>query len=446
MNSEWNNKKVLVIGLGISGQSAARFLLKRGAKVTATDKNATTLQKDNKVTPLIEKGLKVVSESIAPDNFDLIVVSPGIPQEHPLYQAAKASGKPLWGEIELACRSLRQRAVAVTGTNGKTTTVMLITHALNHNGHQARSLGNIGMPLTDAVDETDDLLVVELSSWQLETLKTPVFEAAAVLNITPNHLDRHLTMEAYAKAKLHIAECLKPGGTLVLGAQVTRDFGNLVTMPYISYGLNPKNELHSDGDFVYRNQDVLFALPAPFKGKTDHDLVNLIAAYALCHQLGLTDAEFAQALPSFRKPAHRVEFVCNIDGVSFYDDSKGTNLEAVIRAVKSMKGETLLIAGGVHKGASYLPWAKEFKGKVRRIFAIGQAAGQIESELGSELSVQPCSSFEEAVRLAAETAKNGENVLLSPGCSSYDMFRDYNHRGDEFKRIVFALQNEVFQR
>lgn len=448
MKEEFSGKKVLVIGLGISGKAAARFLLKRGAFVTAIDRNADLFYDEPTVKTLIEKGLQVFSEKTLsmPLQYDVAVVSPGIPHENVIYTAVRKSKIPLIGEIDLACRSMRQRAVAVTGTNGKTTTVSLITHALNFGGMPARALGNIGTPLTDAVDEANpnEILVVELSSWQLETLTVPAFEAAAILNITPNHLDRHKTMLEYAKAKFRLAACIKKGGVLYLGSEIPRNFSEMLSdIHYETYGFETEDNYTSDGTSVYLSGEQLFRLPPPYLGKKNHDVENMMAAYALCRHVGLSDTLFVESLKTFKKPAHRVEFVSKIDGVSYYDDSKGTNLEAVIRAVQTMDGETILIAGGLHKGASYLSWAQSFKGKVRFIYAIGQAAPQITAELSQFLPVRPCASLEEAVRFAASSAKNGENVLLSPGCSSYDMFRDFNHRGDEFKRIVNALQSEV---
>lgn len=448
MKEELAGKQILIIGLGISGKAAARFLIKRGAHVTAADRNADLFYDEPTVKALIEKGLKLYSEKTLPMplKYDLAVVSPGIPHENVIYTAVSQSKIPIIGEIELACRSLQQRAVAVTGTNGKTTTVSLITHALNFGGLPARALGNIGTPLTDAIDEANpnEILVVELSSWQLETLSVPAFEAAAILNITPNHLDRHKTMLEYAKAKFRLAPCLKTGGVLFLGSQIVRDFHELLSgIQYETYGFETANTYSCDGTSVYLHGQPLFKMPPPYLGKKNHDVENMMAAYVLCRQLGLPNTKFVEALKSFKKPAHRVEFVSKIGGVSYFDDSKGTNLEAVIRAVETMDGETILIAGGLHKGSSYQAWAKSFKGKVRAIYAIGQAAPQIAADLIQFLPIKPCATLEEAVRFAASSAKNGENVLLSPGCSSYDMFRDFNHRGDEFKRIVHALQSEV---
>lgn len=451
MSEEYKGKQVLVVGLGVSGKAASRFLLKRGARVTAVDRQADQIAEEPSIVSLRGIGLYLVSEQnlLEINHFDFVVVSPGIPEDSPIYKRIAQSGKWILGEIELACRSMNQKAVAITGTNGKTTTTLLTTHVLNFAGKKAHAVGNIGIPLTDLVDEASltDIFVVELSSWQLETLQANVFDAAAILNITANHLDRHKTMEAYAQAKFRIAASLRENGTLYIGNQVERDFSHLLTMDnYETYGFDPSNTFFSDGEIVYYKGQSLFHLPTPYTGKINHDLENLMAAYALCRQMGVSADQFVRSLDSFKKPAHRVEFVTTLDGVNYYDDSKGTNVEAVIRAVEAMEGKTLLIAGGVHKGASYLPWAKVFKGKVREIYAIGEARELIADELGDFIPVKQCRSLDEAVRFAAETAQNGENVLLSPGCSSYDMFRDYNHRGDEFKRIVHTLQSEVFKR
>lgn len=439
----FKNQKILILGLGLSGKSAARYLLKRGAHVWGVDQSKE-IDTQAEICDLKSLGLNVLHEKELPSakNFDRVVVSPGIPSTHPLYRSALDLGTEILGEVELACRHLTNRCVAITGSNGKTTTTLLVEHALSFSGIPAKAVGNIGIPLTEAVDKvaSDDVIVLELSSWQLETLHSKVIDAGVILNITPNHLDRHLTMENYAAAKFNLKNCLKKGRTLYMGHRCLLEFPHLINESKIeTYGYSPSCTYYCDQSAVKKNQSMGFVLPEEYRGKISHDVDNMMAAYALCREMGLSGEQFAASLPSFKKPPHRIEFVKKIKGVAYYDDSKGTNLDAVAKAVASMQGPTILIAGGMHKGAAYTPWLEAFGEKVRCICAIGQAAEQIKSELGAKVCVETFMTLEGALTHAASIAKEGENVLLSPGCSSYDMFTNYEHRGDEFKRIVHAL-------
>lgn len=441
----YQGRNVLVIGLGLSGRAAAAFLLRRGARVHGVDRDKELLASHEEIQMLCSKGFQTSHENEDLDvkAFDLVVVSPGVPQSNPCYAAALAAGIELIGEMELACRHITQRCVGITGSNGKTTTTMLVAHAMNHSGKKARALGNIGKPLTAALDEDNDadILVIELSSWQLETLSAKVFDAGAILNITPNHLDRHKTMQAYAKAKINLKNCLKPNAPLYMGKECHEEFNQLLEgLPAQSFGFDAACSIRSDGCRVYCKEESAFELPAEFRGKATHDVENMMAAYALCQIAEVSGEEFLASLATFCKPPHRIEFVKKIEGVAYYDDSKGTSIAAVEKAVTALEGPIHLIAGGVHKGANYTPWRKTFMGRVSHVYAIGQAANQIKSDLGDLLPVEMHSSLEAALERAAERAQPGENVLLSPGCSSYDMFKDYNHRGDEFKRLVGNLK------
>lgn len=445
---ELKNKTVLVIGLGLSGRSAACFLLKRGAAVWGIDGNRELLTNHPEVLELIKTGLIAKHESDAIDlgQFDFVVVSPGVPPHHPFYAGAQKAGIEIIGEIELACRFLDQPFLAVTGTNGKTTTTLLIAHVLNESGKLASALGNVGVPLTAELDSSEfgldgHILVVELSSFQLETLKSKVIDAGVILNITPDHLDRYPDMQAYAAAKLRLKDCLKPKGNLYIFEPTYHEFADLLLdLKPLTYGYSPGCTYYTDLQRVYFKNAVEYFLPPDYRGLESHDVENMIAAYALCKEMGVTAEQFLKALESFKKPSHRLEFVRFLNDVAYYDDSKGTNIDAVIRAVNSLKGEIILIAGGVDKGAAYTPWIKAFAGKVKCVFAIGQAAFKIKHDLSHSLPVEERPSLEVAVKDATSLAKPGQVVLLSPGCSSFDMFRDYAHRGEEFKRIVNALE------
>lgn len=440
MKPELQNKRVLVVGLGISGRSAAEFLLSRGAHVFGTDSNITRIQQNAHVVTLESQGLRIVSEHEAIDvtHFDLLIVSPGVPPTHPLYQAAKRAGIEVIGEIELACRFIKQTVLGITGTNGKTTVTLLVAHVLRKCGRSARALGNMGVPLTsEFIDEKGtrylEIAVVELSSFQLETLHSRVIDAAVVLNITPDHLDRYGNMEEYASSKMHIADCIKTDGALYLEQKCFQEYGYLLAC------LKPKiYGYSSDCDVSIETFKGL--LPLAYTEKPNHDIENLMAAYGLCKEVGITADQFVEAALTFQKPPHRIQFVKASAGVSYYNDSKGTNIDAVIRAVEVMKGPIILIAGGVDKGAPYTPWLEAFVGKVKCICAIGQASVKIQEQLSQQVPVKVFESLEAAVKYAASLAKAGDNVLLSPGCSSYDMFRDYAHRGEEFIRIVERLR------
>jgi len=408
-------KKALVIGLGISGRSASGFLLSLRYQVTAIDQKKIDL-KDLGDLPSL--GLEVLEESklVSLKGFSLVVSSPGVPSKHRLIEEALSKGIEVVGEAELALRHMKQKAVAITGTNGKTTVTSLVEHVLCHSGKKAKAVGNSGIALTEYVLSGDfsEIAVVELSSYQLETLSSAPFAAAVILNITPDHLDRYATMQEYALAKIKIEKCIKPGGVLYVYDEVIKEYGPLFSSPYVSFGA----EL------------------------TGHDLINQRAAGLLCKELDVSEEAFKEALKTFKKPSHRIEFVKTINGVQYYDDSKGTNIDAVIKAVESLKGNIVLIAGGVDKGSSYMPWKEAFKNKVTDMVLIGQAAPKIREELSLFFNIKIVDSLESAVDAASKIAKPGGSVLLSPGCSSFDMFRDYAHRGKEFQRFVGLLGEE----
>ena len=419
-------KKALIVGLGISGISAARFLLHHGYAVTGLDRDPKSLEG---ITFCLEKKFSLK------ETFDLVVISPGVSKEHPVIQEARRKELRVIGEIELALRYKKGKAVAITGTNGKTTVTALIEHVLQESGIKAKAVGNIGMPLTEFFlkQEKDTIAVIELSSYQIETLTEKAFEAAAILNISPDHLDRYEDYKAYAKAKAHIQNCLVKNGELFLYDEVSEDFPDLFSHG-IFFGKKDGDFFQLKGKSIWKKGLFLFNLPDTLMG--EHDCLNALAAFALCETLGASQEKFIQALENFKKPPHRIEFVCDIEGVSFYDDSKGTNVEAVIEAVRSMTGPTILVAGGKDKGFSYLPWKKGLEGKVKAMFLFGEAAEKMSQELSLFLNVKIVDSLEHAVKEAKILSKRGDSVLLSPGCSSFDMFRDYVHRGKEFQRFV----------
>lgn len=402
---------ILVIGYGVSGKAATAFLRSKGEKVVVVDQK-------------VEEGVLSDSADLSLKEFKQVVISPGIPQKHPLVQKALAQNIEVIGEIELGLRHLPNRCFGITGSNGKTTTVTLTTHLLNAAGKKARALGNVGDTLCGYLVETKDpheILILELSSFQLETLKAKGLDAAVVLNITPNHLDRHKDMQEYASAKANIQNCLKPNGEIFVSNQILHDFPSLFP-----------DAVSFEKELALINTVSYTQLMMPSKQSVQ-------AAYLLCKRCGVTDVEFLRGLTTYKKPPHRIEWVAEINGVAYYNDSKSSNIHSVMHAVERIEGNLILIVGGVHKGSSYKPWIEPFKNKVRQIIAYGKAAPIMDYELSSYIPLVAVDRFADAVRCAKQIAKKQETVLLSPGCSSYDQFENYERRGDEFKRLVREL-------
>jgi UDP-N-acetylmuramoylalanine--D-glutamate ligase len=426
--------KTLVIGLGKSGRAAYDLLLQEGDLVVGTDDNADLLKK------LASEGIEVNPYPNV-EEFDRIIASPGVPPTHSLYIKAVEIGKEIIGEAEFALSRLKQPCIAITGTNGKTTVTLLAEHILKESGLQARALGNVGTPLTSYAGG-QEIMVVELSSFQLELMKTPIVDVGIILNITPDHLDRYTTMEEYAKAKCRLQDLIKPEGTFWVHQHVVEEFKSLLKQNYQTYGANCNCTYWTDRTALKMGEKIETILPILYRDLGDHESENVLAAWILCKKFGVSSAAFFAGLETFKKPAHRIEFIASINGVDYFDDSKGTNIDATIKAVAAMKGQVVLIAGGVDKGSSYEPWKKIFAGKVKQVIAIGHAAAKIAQELKPEVEVEIMPTLQDAVECARNRAQAGMSVLLSPGCSSYDMFRDYAHRGDEFKKFVLEERRE----
>ncbi len=424
-------KKVLVLGLGVSGLSAVHFLLKKGAFVSAFDRDKSKMQ------AVLDLGIKTFDEESEFDfgAFDFVVASPGFP--------VKEKKDTIIGEMELGARFLKNRAIGITGTNGKTTVTLLVEHVLNHCGLKAKSVGNVGTPLTDYLlhfSDIDEILVVELSSYQLETLECKIFDAGVILNITPDHLDRYRDLDEYAMTKIRLLHCMKNTDFFYVNEDCFKSFEHCFQSAKINqFGYSKDLNLYSDLENVYLNRKFQYTLPCDYMGRKSHEIENMMAAYFIVKQFHVTAEQFLEAFITFEKPSHRIEFVREVNSVLFYDDSKGTNIDAVMKAVVSLKNPLYLIAGGVDKGSSYAPWKSVFKDKVKGVMVIGEAAQKIRNELMPDIEVEMFDTLESAVYGAYKKSASGDAVLLSPGCSSYDMFKDYKERGNEFKRIVNLL-------
>ncbi len=418
----------LILGMGVSGLAAAQFLRARGEEVVGLDR-----QKVEGPVPIYPESWQVPWEKVKG-----VVTSPGVFPSHPILIQAKEHGVAIYGEVELALRHIpvEQKGIAITGTNGKTTVTAMTAHVLQELGLGGVALGNIGEPLIAHVHEhLQGVMVLELSSFQLQALQPSniprVLNVAAVLNITPNHLDRHADMEEYVAAKMRIIELIRPGGAFYIEESTWLRYRHLAST-LVDVRLQTFNRKEVPKTFT----SLLGVSPYP---------ENLWVSYLFCQEWGVSLQDFMRAVAGFRRPSHRLQFVREVGAVHFYDDSKGTNVEAVVRAVEVLGDGILLIAGGVDKGTGYACWKKHFPGRVKGVLAIGQAACRIQEEVGGDLPVYLMGSLQEAVAKACSLASPGDKVLLSPGCASFDSFKNYAERGQVFQELVSQLCEQDFQ-
>lgn len=452
MNFE--GKKVLVCGMARSGVSAAQCLYELGARVTISDskveeKLAEALQ------PLegmdIRRCLGDQAQPADLESYDLAVTSPGIPMQAPILRAVQAAGVPLIGELELGAQVSRAPLYAVTGTNGKTTTTTLIGEIFRNLGKTTYVVGNIGYPFTACALQCgeEDVAVAEVSSFQLETISTFHPHIAVMCNITEDHLNRHGTMEEYIRVKERIFENMGQGDYAVLNLDDPIVRGMAERIPCAPAFFSRRQEVET-GAYL-EGEEVVFSLNGHKKRVLradeiripgEHNLENALAATALTMLAGVPAPVVRHTLKTFPGVEHRIETVRTVEGVTYINDSKGTNVDASIRAVRAMKVPTVLLAGGYDKHTDFLPLAREvLASKIHTVVVLGDTAEQIERALravGFE-SILHAKTFEEAVLLARSCAREGENVLLSPACASFDMFQDYEERGRVFKEIVSRL-------
>jgi UDP-N-acetylmuramoylalanine--D-glutamate ligase len=433
-------KDVLVLGLGISGRSAANFCARRGARVTAADeREATEIGSRGDIDPDVSLHLGMPFPD--PDGFDLVVPSPGVPAER--YQGAQR----VWGDVELAFRHLAVPIVAITGTNGKSTTTLLVEAMLRAAGLRARAAGNVGKPVLDLVGMAIDVAVIEVSSFQLESTDSFRPRVAAVLNITADHLDRHGNIEAYARAKARIVANQQSDDTAVLNMDDARvrAFANETKariVPVRCNGPAPGGAWLDAGTAVVT--DAAGATTRiPLDGMRlsgSHNRENAVFALAIATAAGADPARAARALAAFAGLPHRGEVVRKACGVTFIDDSKATNPGAAARAIAAVDGAVIWIAGGRDKGLDFGELAEVVNAHVRAAVLIGEAGETLAAQLGPGVEIRRAESIEAAVEAAAGIAKAGEVVLLAPACASHDQFRDYAERGERFRDAAMQWQ------
>jgi len=450
---ELANKRVLVVGLGKSGVASALFLKKHGAQVTVSDtKSGDELR--NEIPVLLDHGITVETGGHGDRTFrgqDLIVVSPGVPVDAAPLVQARALGEAVLGEVELAAQFLPGPILAITGSNGKTTTTTLTGEIMTAAGFSTLVGGNIGTPAISLAERAkpETVIVLEVSSFQLETIQTFRPKVAVVLNVTPDHLDRHRTFEIYVDAKARVFENQQASDFAVLNADDATCVALGTRTRAQVFWFSRQKEVDRgawvrDGNILFRDnagqREIMQVSEIPLKGA--HNLENVLAAICASALMGCAPEKIRQAVQNFKAVEHRLEFVATIRGVDYYNDSKATNVDATIKALESFPANIHLILGGKDKGSDYTVLNDLLRKRVKIVYTIGAAAAKIESQIkGAE--VVHAETLENAIRKANAAAKPGDVVLLAPACASFDQFKSYEHRGKMFKDIVRGLAEQV---
>ncbi|GFN24078.1 MAG: UDP-N-acetylmuramoyl-L-alanine--D-glutamate ligase [Thermoanaerobacteraceae bacterium] len=449
---DWKGSKVLVVGLGKSGTAAAGVLADLGAVVVACDKD---VKGEEEVRELRDKGVRLILGSypdLATWKPHLVVTSPGVPSWEPPLRMARELGIPVWGELELAYRLLppRSTVIGITGTNGKTTTTALVGQMLQDAGYAVKIGGNIGTPLVaEAVKAWPGwYFVCEVSSFQLETVELFRPRVAVILNITPDHLDRHLTWEEYVRCKARLLASQEKDDFAVLNFDdpVVRELKNKAKGQVLFFSRERRPER---GAFVQEGRLCLdlgdgaryLCRVEELALKGAHNLENALAAAAAAGILGVSASRIAHTLKTFPGVPHRLEFVAEIKGVQYINDSKGTNPEATLKALDAYAQPLILIAGGKNKGSDFTCLARKMRERVKHLILLGEAAPALKEAAQREgvASILVVRDLVEAVNRAYNLAEPGDVVLLSPACASWDMFKNYEERGELFKRLVRSL-------
>jgi len=446
-----DGKRVLVVGLARTGLVSALFSAAYGAKVTATDERPIP-----EVAEAAEKlrvaGVKLELGGFVPQTFleqDLIVVSPGVPAKIEPLENARAKGIPVWSEIELAWRFLRGKLVAITGSNGKTTTTSLVAHILKTSNVPTLIGGNIGTPLLALVETSVDtsVTVAEISSFQLETIDSFRPEIGVLLNLTPDHLDRHITFEEYAGAKMRMFENQLEKDIALLNADDPEVTKRMPAKPKIFWFSRQKRVATGaflrDDQIIFRHEgsEVELARLADIQLRGQHNVENVLASCAAAYLAGAVPAAIAAGVKSFRGVEHRLEFVAELSGVQYYNDSKATNVDAAVKAVEAFPGPLVVILGGRDKGGPYAPLRELLHERARLALLIGESAEKIAADLGDAVPFENAGTLQQALHIAARHVQPGDTVLLAPACSSFDQFENYEHRGRVFKELVTQMQS-----
>jgi UDP-N-acetylmuramoylalanine--D-glutamate ligase len=453
IETSYAGKEVLVVGAARSGIATAAFLLSQGATVVLTDRRpAAELSAAIGPLRLGPSGTRLLTEfgghrAASFRECDLVVVSPGVPLSLDYFAGSRAAGIPVIAEVELAYRHIRGRILGITGSNGKTTTTELVAEMLHAGGLRGHAAGNVGVPLVSFVagSTDEDFYATELSSFQLEGIDRFRPAVGTMLNLTPDHLDRYDGLEDYAAAKRRIFMNQQPGDFAVLnfddpqvaalaaGLASTAVFFSRQGKPQRGTYVDGRRILHRDGT----SEKELF-LVSDIILRGEHNLENVLAAATVCLLAGVPAESLRDTVRRFKGVEHRLEWVAEIDGVQYFNDSKATNVDATIKAIRAFPSGIHLIAGGRDKGADFSLLRSLVRERVRELVLIGEAAGTIERALIGQTDIRRASSLEEAVELCRRQATAGEIVLLAPACASYDMFENYEHRGRVFKKAVLA--------
>lgn len=450
---ELTGRQVLVVGSGISGIAAVELLKKKGVKTVLFDGNQKLdLAELKKKSPVFSDMEIILGELSAEDmeRMDLAVLSPGVPTDLPFVNALREKGIPIWGEIELAYYFAKGRIAAITGTNGKTTTTALTGEILSNYYKDVKVVGNIGIPYTSVAAETneDTVTVAEISSFQLETTHRFAPKVSAILNITPDHLNRHHTMDCYIETKESITKNQKEQDTCVLNYEdeVLRAFGERLQIQVLFFSSKRKLDKGlylQDGSIYYADgtniKRVIHVDELNILGS--HNYENVMAATGIALRMGVPLEKIVEVLRRFQAVEHRIEYVTEKHGVKYYNDSKGTNPDAAIKGIRAMNRPTLLIGGGYDKQSEYDEWIESFDGKVKKLVLIGETREKIAAcaKAHGFMEVVLCDTLEDAIDVCYQNAADGDAVLLSPACASWGMFQNYEERGRVFKEYVRSL-------
>jgi UDP-N-acetylmuramoylalanine--D-glutamate ligase len=449
------DKEILVIGMARSGIGAAKLAYSQGAKVSVYDAKAfenLSSSAQEEIVSMKSKGIRFyLGEDVPVEKFNIVVVSPGVPLDIAIIQNAYKKEKTVIGELEFASTYCKAPIVAITGTNGKTTTTTLVGEIIKGANSQTYVVGNIGMAFSEQVCSipSNGVAVAEVSSFQLETINTFHPKISAILNITPDHLNRHKTMENYIDAKCQIYKNQLEDEYIILNENDTyfedikeRVKGKVITFnteKMVACGAYVKNNIIYENIFGIENK---ICLVDKLKLMGKHNLENVLAAVAITRCFNIPIEIVAKTLEEFRGVEHRIEYIGTIKGVDYFNDSKATNTDSAIKALLAMKKPIRLIGGGMDKKCSFIDWIKLFEGRVQKIYIIGETKHQIKRECNESeyYNTELFDSLEEATQKAYYEAKEGECVLLSPACASWDMFESYEQRGNLFKEIISQLK------